>query len=55
MRLPLTKAGRKLVASSSAKTGGRKHGNPIKSIPGRFTLDDSGRPSRVTLERPVSL
>jgi hypothetical protein len=55
VRLPLTKAGRKLVASSSAKTGGRKHGNPIKSLPGRFTLDDSGRPSRVTLERPVSL
>jgi hypothetical protein len=55
VRLPLTKAGRKLVASSSVKTGDKKHGNPIKSLPGRFTLDDSGRPSRVTLERPVSL
>jgi hypothetical protein len=55
LRLSLTKAGRKLVASSSVKTGGKKHGSPIKSIPGRFTLDDSGRPSRVTLERPVSL
>lgn len=55
LRLSLTKAGRKLVASSSAKTGGKKHGSPTKSLPGRFTLDDSGRPSRVTLERPVSL
>ena len=55
LRLPLTKAGRKLVASSSVKTGDKKHGTPIKSLPGRFTLDDSGRPSRVTLERPVSL
>jgi hypothetical protein len=55
LRLSLTKAGRKLVASASAKTGGKKHGNAITSLPGRFTLDDSGRPSRVTLERPVSL
>ena len=55
VRLSLTKAGRKLVASSSVKTGDKKHGNPIKSLPGRFTLDDSGRPSPVTLERPVSL
>ena len=55
VKLPLTKAGRKLVASSSVKTSGKKHSAPAKSVPGRFTLDDSGRPSRVTLERRVSL
>jgi hypothetical protein len=55
VKLPLTKAGRKLVASSSVKTGDKKYSAPAKSLPGRFTLDDSGRPSRVTLQRRVSL
>ncbi len=55
LRLTLTKAGAKLVDSASVPTGGKKHGKPAASLPGRFTLDDSGRPSPVTLERPVSL
>jgi hypothetical protein len=55
VKLSLTKAGRKLVASSSVKTGGQKHGKPAKSLLGRFTLDDSGQSRRVTLELPVSL
>jgi PA domain len=55
VRLSLTKAGRKLVESSSVKTTGKKHARPAVSLTGRFTLDDSGRPSPVTLERPVSL
>jgi hypothetical protein len=55
LQLSLTKAGRKLVDSSSAKKGDRKQAKRPKSLPGRFTLDDAGRPSPVTLERPVSL
>jgi hypothetical protein len=55
LRLSLTKAGRKLVDSASVKTAGKKHAKPAVSLTGRFTLDDSGRPSPVTLERPVSL
>jgi PA domain len=55
VKLSLTKAGRKLVASSTVKTAGEKHGKPAKSLLGRFTLKDSGQPSRVTLELPVSL
>jgi hypothetical protein len=55
LRLSLTKAGRKLVQVSSATKHGKKHAKPATSLRGRFTLDDSGRPSRVTLERPVSL
>lgn len=55
LRLSLTKAGRNLVASASVKKGDRKQAKRPKSLPGRFTLDDAGRPSPVTLERPVSL
>jgi hypothetical protein len=51
LRLPLTKAGRKLVDASAGKKGGKS----VESLPGRLTLDDAGRPSRVTLERPISL
>jgi hypothetical protein len=55
VKLSLTKAGRKLVASSSVKKSGKKHAKPAKSLLGRFTLDDSGQSRRVTLELPVSL
>jgi hypothetical protein len=55
LRLSLTKAGRKLVDSASVKKAGKKHAPPAAPLPGRFTLDDSGRPSPLTLERPVSL
>jgi len=51
VRLSLSAAGRKLVGSSSAV----RHGKRARSLPGRFTLRDSGRPRPVTLRRPISL
>lgn len=51
LRLPLTKAGRKLIASLPKTKGGK----PAKSIPGVFQLNDSGRPTTLTLKRSVWL
>jgi fermentation-respiration switch protein FrsA (DUF1100 family) len=46
-RVPLTKGGRNLVKSSVA--------DGSRSIPARLQLDDSGRPSALTLNRAVQL
>jgi hypothetical protein len=51
LRLPLTKAGRKLIASLP-KT---KSGKPAKSVPGLLQLADSGRPTTLTLKRSIWL
>ena len=50
LRLPLTKAGRKVVARALAKRGG----HAVK-LRGRIELDDSGRPTRLMLTRAIRL
>lgn len=50
LRLPLTKGARKLVASLVAKRGAR----PTK-LKAQLELNDSGRPTRLRLTRPVRL
>ena len=50
LRLPLTKAARRLIASQATRRGGR----PGK-LKGRLQLDDSGRPTRLMLSRAVRL
>jgi fermentation-respiration switch protein FrsA (DUF1100 family) len=50
VRVPLTKAGRAIVVSR-LKTKGRRS----KTFSGAFLLNDSGRPTSLTLKRPVHL
>jgi predicted acyl esterase len=49
MRLPLSKAGRKLVASY------RRHRGRAIRLRARLVLNDSGRPTRLQLTRPVRI
>lgn len=50
VRVPLTKAGRKIVKSRLAIKGKRS-----KTVQGVMKLNDSGRPRTLTLKRPVHL
>jgi hypothetical protein len=50
LRLPLTKAGRRLLAKPT-----KKGGSAPRSVSGVLQLDDSGRPTTLTLKRSVWL
>jgi hypothetical protein len=50
LRLPLTKAGRKLIAARRQKAGGHKK---PRTLPANLSFADSGRPTPLSLTRPV--